>query len=77
MLDDCPCHLYVAAYSMYSQLSSITGDHPSICNPRLHHAVVTRDPPNCDIVYKKRMLQGRKRTGRTKKIIILLLYVAN
>jgi hypothetical protein len=28
------------------QLPSIPGGLPSICNLRMHHAVVTRDPPN-------------------------------
>jgi hypothetical protein len=36
-----PCRLSVAAYSIYSQLSSIAGGHSSIRNLRMHHAVVT------------------------------------
>jgi hypothetical protein len=36
-----PCQLSAAAYSMYPQL-------PSIRNPTMRHAAVTRDPPNMD-----------------------------
>jgi hypothetical protein len=36
-----PCHLPVVAYSIYSQL-------PSISNLRMCHAVVTGTPPNMD-----------------------------
>jgi hypothetical protein len=42
---------------MYSQLSSIAVGRPSIRNPRMRQAVVTRDPPNmartvmyCDVL---------------------------
>jgi hypothetical protein len=38
----------VTAYSIYSQLHSVTGGLLSICNLRTRHAVVTRDPPNMD-----------------------------
>jgi hypothetical protein len=31
---------------MYSQLPSIDGSHPSICNPRMYHSVVTKNPSN-------------------------------
>jgi hypothetical protein len=44
-----PCRLYVAAYSMYSQLLSIAGGCPSIRNLRMCHAVVTGTPcMECD-----------------------------
>jgi hypothetical protein len=33
--------LSAAAYSMYSQITSITGGRPSIRDPRTRHAVVT------------------------------------
>jgi hypothetical protein len=46
-----PCRLSTAAYSIYSQLPSITGGCPSIHNPGTHHAVVTRDPPNMGLPY--------------------------
>jgi hypothetical protein len=36
----------VTAFLTYSQLPSVSGGLPSICNLRTHHAVVTRDPPN-------------------------------
>jgi hypothetical protein len=36
-----PCRLSVAAYSMYSQLTSITGGRPSIRDPKTHHDLVT------------------------------------
>jgi hypothetical protein len=35
-----PCRLSAVAYSIYSQLPSIAGGHPSIRNLRMHHAVV-------------------------------------
>jgi hypothetical protein len=35
------CQLSAAAYSMYSQLTSITGGRASIRDPRTRHAVVT------------------------------------
>jgi hypothetical protein len=40
-LEDHPCRLSTTAYSMYSQLPSISGGRSSICNLRTHHAVVT------------------------------------
>jgi hypothetical protein len=40
-LEDTPCRLPTATYSMYSQLTSITGSRPSIHDPRTRHAVVT------------------------------------
>jgi hypothetical protein len=33
---------------MYSQLSSIAGSRPSVLNPMMRHAAVTRDLPNMD-----------------------------
>jgi hypothetical protein len=36
-----PCHLSPAAYSIYSQLSSITGSRLSIHNLRTHHTAMT------------------------------------
>jgi hypothetical protein len=39
-------YLPVAAYSRYSQLSSIVGGYPSIFNLRMHCALETRDPLN-------------------------------
>jgi hypothetical protein len=36
-----PCRLSAAAYSVYSQLTSIAGGHPSVRDPRTCHAVVT------------------------------------
>jgi hypothetical protein len=39
-----PCYLSAASYSMYSQLTSIAGDHSSIHNPRTLHAVGTGTP---------------------------------
>jgi hypothetical protein len=42
-LEDHP--LSVAAYSMSWQLLSTAGGLPSIYNPKMCHAVVTRDPP--------------------------------
>jgi hypothetical protein len=41
-----PCRLSATAYSIYSQLPSISGGLPSIRNLRTRHAVVTRNPPN-------------------------------
>jgi hypothetical protein len=35
----------VVDYSIYSQLPFIDGGHPSIHNPSMHYAVVTRDSP--------------------------------
>jgi hypothetical protein len=43
-LEDPPCHLSAAAHSVYMQLPSIARGCPSIHNPRMHHAVVTRGP---------------------------------
>jgi hypothetical protein len=40
-LEDTPCRLSAAAYSMYSQLTSIAGGCPSIRDPRTRHAVMT------------------------------------
>jgi hypothetical protein len=40
------CRLSATAYSIYSQLPSVSGGLPSIRNLRTRHAVVTRDPPN-------------------------------
>jgi hypothetical protein len=36
-----PCRLSAAAYSMYSQLTFISGGSPSIRDPSTRHAVVT------------------------------------
>jgi hypothetical protein len=41
-----PCRLSVTAYSIYSQLPSVTGGLHSIRNLRTHHTVVTRGPSN-------------------------------
>jgi hypothetical protein len=41
-----PCRLSATAYSIYSQQPSVHGGLPSIHNLRMHHVVVTRDPPN-------------------------------
>jgi hypothetical protein len=41
-----PCRLSATAYSIYSQLLSVPGGLTSIHNLRMHHAVVTRGPPN-------------------------------
>jgi hypothetical protein len=35
------CQLFAAAYSIYSQLPSISGGYSSICSLRTHHALVT------------------------------------
>jgi hypothetical protein len=40
-VEDPPCRLSATAYSMYSQLPSITGGRSSIRNLRTRHAVVT------------------------------------
>jgi hypothetical protein len=45
-LENLPCQLSAAAYSVYQQLPSKAVGCSSIPNPRRHHAVVTRDPPN-------------------------------
>jgi hypothetical protein len=37
------CRLSATAYSIYSQLPSVSGELPSIRNLRTRHAVVTRD----------------------------------
>jgi hypothetical protein len=41
-----PCLLSATAYSIHSQLPSVSGFLPSIRNLRTRHAVVARDPPN-------------------------------
>jgi hypothetical protein len=41
-------HPWSFVQRMHSQIPSIAGGHPSICNLTLHHAAVTRDPPNMD-----------------------------
>jgi hypothetical protein len=41
-----PCRLSATAYSVYSQLPSVSGGFPSIRNLRTRHAVVTRDTRN-------------------------------
>jgi hypothetical protein len=41
-----PCRLSAAVHLMYSQLPSIARGRPSLCNPRSHHTMVPRDPPN-------------------------------
>jgi hypothetical protein len=41
-----PCRLSAAAYSIYSQLPSVSGSLFFIRNPMTCHAVVARDPPN-------------------------------
>jgi hypothetical protein len=40
-LEDHPCRMSAAAYSMYSQLTSIAGGRPSIRDTRTSHSVVT------------------------------------
>jgi hypothetical protein len=40
------CRLFVAVYSMYSQLPFVAGGRPPNRNPRACHAVLTRDAPN-------------------------------
>jgi hypothetical protein len=45
-----PCRLSATAYSIYSRLPSVTGGLPSIRNLKTRHAVVTRDPPNMEII---------------------------
>jgi hypothetical protein len=45
-LEDDPCRLSTTAYSIYSQLSSVTGELPSIRSLRARHAVVTSNTPN-------------------------------
>jgi hypothetical protein len=46
-LEDHPLSLSMAAYSVYSQLSSIAGGLSSIHNPRTCHAVVTGNHRTC------------------------------
>jgi hypothetical protein len=46
-----PCRSSAAAYSVYSQQSSIAGGHVYIWNPMTSHAVVTRDPPNTHVLW--------------------------
>jgi hypothetical protein len=41
-----PCRLSATAYSVYSQLPSISGGRVLQRNLKTRHAVVTRDPPN-------------------------------
>jgi hypothetical protein len=48
-LEDQPCRLSAIAYSIYLQLPSISGGHPSIVNLRTGYAMVTRDPLNMDL----------------------------
>jgi hypothetical protein len=43
---DHPCRLSAAAYSIYSQLTSIAGGRFSIRNPRPRHAVGAGTPPS-------------------------------
>jgi hypothetical protein len=40
-LEGTPCRLTATSYSIYSQLSSMSGDPSSFCSQRSHHAVVT------------------------------------
>jgi hypothetical protein len=47
-LEDTPCRLSAPAYSIYSQLPSITAGRSSI---RKRHAVVTGNPPNMEAGY--------------------------
>jgi hypothetical protein len=41
-----PCRLSAAAYSIYSQLTSIAGGRSPIRNPKARHAVRSGKPPN-------------------------------
>jgi len=45
-LEDHPLSASATAYSIYSQLPSVSGGLPSTRNLRTRHAVVTWDPPN-------------------------------
>jgi hypothetical protein len=45
-LEDHPCYLSATAYSIYSQLTCISGGRSSIRTPRTSHAVGTGTPPN-------------------------------
>jgi hypothetical protein len=45
-LEDHPCRLSATAYSIYSQLPSVSRGLLSTHNLRTRHAVVTWDPPN-------------------------------
>jgi hypothetical protein len=40
--------LFICSY-LYSHLPFIVGGCPCICNLRLHHAVVAKDPPVMDM----------------------------
>jgi hypothetical protein len=59
-----PCRLSAAAYLMYSQLPCIAGGRPSIRNPTMRHAVVTRAPPNRRMRWAGNIAQmGEKRNA--------------
>jgi hypothetical protein len=47
-LEDHPCCLSTASYSIHLQPHSIAGGHPFIHNLSMRHAVVTRNSPNMD-----------------------------
>jgi hypothetical protein len=63
-----PCRLSATAYSVYSQLPSVTGGLPYISNLRTRQAVVTRDPQHVCIVEILHKLCGSvsPRMGRSR-----------
>jgi hypothetical protein len=64
-----PCYLSAAAYSIYSQLTSIAGGRSSIRNPRTRHAVGTGIPPiYTHTIYIYIYIYIYKCTGLGKKI---------
>jgi hypothetical protein len=54
--ENTPCRLSPAAYSMYSQLTSIAGGRPSVYDPRTRLAVVTNLPDMGGSVLKRNKL---------------------
>jgi hypothetical protein len=54
-----PCRLSAAAYSIYSQLTSIAGGRSSIRNPKTRHAVGTGIPPNMGRRIRKEIKCGK------------------
>jgi hypothetical protein len=48
-MKDHPFHLSKAAYSVYSQLPSIAGGHPSIRNPMTRNMLWLQETSNMDI----------------------------
>jgi hypothetical protein len=52
------CRLSATAYSIYSQLPSVSGGLLSIRNLRTRHAVVTRDPSNT-YIYNRHITNGK------------------